>query len=143
MWTSKRVLAWALSGVWLGSLAGCASVNGPSKPVPLGKPFELKSGEAATVADELLVIRFESVTADSRCPVGVVCVWAGDASVGVRATRLPATTASLTLHTDGALGSESSFQDYVIRLVELTPRPRASETIPPRDYVATLVVTRP
>jgi hypothetical protein len=71
------------------------------------------------------------------------CVWAGDASVGVKATRLPATTASLTLHTDGALGSESSFQDDVIRLVELTPRPRVDETIPQRDYVTTLVVTRP
>jgi len=111
--------------------------------VPIGREFALKSGEAATVAGELLVIRFERVTADSRCAVGVACVWAGDASIAVTATRLPATTASLTLHTDGGLGSEASFQDYVIRLVELTPRPRPSETIPQGDYLTTLLVTRP
>ena len=48
----------------LSSLAACNSATSPSHAVSLGQPFELPVGQAATIENELLVVSFQSVTAD-------------------------------------------------------------------------------
>jgi hypothetical protein len=123
--------------------AACDSSTPPSGGVSLGQEFDLPAGQAATVEGELLVVTFDAVTADSRCPIGVFCIQAGEAVVSLEARRLPSTTASLVLKTQPETEALGFFQDYEIRLVELRPHPRLGETIAPRDYVATLLVRRP
>ena len=56
-----------------------ACAEGPSTPadVPLGSEFTLAPGETALVGDDGLLVTFESVTEDSRCPMDAICVWAG------------------------------------------------------------------
>lgn len=123
--------------------AACDSSTTPSRGVPFGQEFELQAGQAATIEDELLVVTFEAVTADSRCPIGVFCIQAGEAVVSLEARRLPSTTAQLVLKTQPEAETFGFFQGYEIRLVELKPHPRLGETIAPGDYVATLLVRRP
>ena len=122
--------------------AACDGASGPSRAVPLGGEFDLGAGESVAVSDELLVLRFDGVSADSRCPLGGFCIRAGDATVTLTARRLPAASATLTLNTDPGLRSETPFQDYRVRLVELNPHPRLNEPIAPSDYVVTLLVVR-
>ena len=118
----------ALAALPLAALLGCgSSLSGPSKSAALGDPVEL---------------RFDGVASDSRCPIDVVCIQAGDAVLRVHARRLPKAEASLVLHTQLS-GSSAAFQGFVVALVELKPVPKASESIPPGRYVATLKVTRP
>ena len=136
---TRTLLAAALL---LGSSA-CDSATSPSRSVRLGETFELRAGESAAIADELLVVTFERVSEDSRCPLGVLCIRAGEGIAELALRRLPSTTGHLTLKTDPLDESVGRFESYAIRLDELLPHPVAGEAIPAGDYRAKLVVTRP
>ena len=41
---------------------------------------ELREGQSAQLADNVM-LRFEKVALDSRCPIDVTCVWAGEAKL--------------------------------------------------------------
>jgi len=124
--------------LWAGVNPGCMDhPTGPSD-IPLGQSFELHPGTSAVLSDGLKVT-FDGVRADSRCPMDVVCVWAGDATVALRLSQPPATQAERALHTDPA-GAEAQYLSYVITLVALAPYPRSDRQIRPDDYVATLRV---
>ena len=124
-------------------LVACDSATSPTHAVPLGQPFELPVGQAVTIEDELLVLSFRSVSSDSRCPIGVLCIRAGEAVVALELRRLPSTTAPLVLKTDPQNEASAHFQSYQIELVELKPHPRLGETIASGQYVASLLVRRP
>jgi hypothetical protein len=114
----------------------------PAGAAKRGEPFELKVHEASRLADENLSVRFDGVTEDSRCPVGVQCIWAGDAAVELTVERPPASTEMLTLHTNDRFGRQAAYEGLVVRLVDLKPQPREGTTIAPEDYRVTLVVDR-
>ncbi|MCR4394996.1 MAG: hypothetical protein NUV31_11550, partial [Dehalococcoidales bacterium] len=46
----------------------------------IGKEFTLPLGKTALLTTENLKITFEDVLGDSRCPKGVVCIQAGEAT---------------------------------------------------------------
>src|SRR4051812_9080728 len=60
--------------------AGCATVEPPVVAGP-GAAFSLPVGKTATVSGTGVRIPFNRVTTDSRCPIDVVCVWAGEARI--------------------------------------------------------------
>lgn len=72
------MLRWAFPIVSLYALSACAS-TGPIVAQP-GQPLQLAPGQSATLSDRS-TLRYVEVTADSRCPPGVQCIRAGDASV--------------------------------------------------------------
>jgi hypothetical protein len=117
---------------------GCAS--NPAQPSQLepGQPFELRSGTSAS-SPAGLKITFHGVTTDSRCPMDVVCVWAGDAIIAVSLSQTAGGQAERELHTTPN-GSEATYLAYSITLVALAPYPRSDRQIRPEDYVATLTV---
>ncbi|HXD19955.1 MAG TPA: hypothetical protein VN654_23235 [Vicinamibacterales bacterium] len=130
------------AAVCLGVCAGCARDLPRPSQVPLGRPFELHAEASATLADGLTVT-FDRVRSDSRCPMDVVCITAGDAVVVVRLASQGG-QAERELHTNpgGAGTADTSYQSYAITLVALTPYPRTDRPIRPVDYVATLTVER-
>lgn len=111
------------------------------------RPFTLRVGEHAELADRTLRIGFDSVTNDSRCASNVQCVRAGEAIV------------KLTLHS-GAIDSTVRLQTpsapapvaiapstaiigaYAVTLSSLEPVPVAGQERRQADYVAHLVVSR-
>jgi hypothetical protein len=52
-------------------------------------PVTLAPGQAVAVAGSALIVRFERVIEDSRCPRGTTCVWAGRARVELAARTSP------------------------------------------------------
>lgn len=121
-------------------LASCGTSPAAARPVSLGEPFTLAPGETAQVEGAGLTVTFESVSADSRCPMDVTCVWEGDAVVLVSAR--PATAVPRELHTSGRFTTEAEVGEYRVRLVALTPVPRQGASPAPGEYRATVVVTR-
>ena len=118
---------------------GCAAH--PSQPSrPLGQPFDLKAGTSAVTADGLR-LTFDRVLADSRCPLDVTCIQAGEAIVVLMLSQPNAAQAERELRTTPAL-SEASYLAYVIKLVALVPYPRSTQQIRAEEYVATLTVDR-
>jgi len=117
-----------------------AAALGSAATPELGRPFDLKPAETADL--EGLQITFEGVSDDSRCPTGVQCVWAGDASATLTLQRRPAAAVQRTLHTNGRFERQTDYEGFVVRLEDIKPYPKEGATIAADAYRATLVVTR-
>ena len=63
-------------------LVSCATSPIDPRTVRLDAEFTLAPGQTAQVEGGGLRVTFYGVSADSRCPTGVTCVWEGDAALG-------------------------------------------------------------
>jgi hypothetical protein len=131
-----------LLSVLVATTAMMWSMGQPSREVPLNASFELKVAESVRVAGEGVAVRFDGVTGDSRCPVDVTCVWAGDATAVVRLEKPKTKPGTFELHTMPRFGGDARYEGLVVHLEAVTPRPRTGTEIPPKDYRVTLVVRR-
>ena len=129
-------------GVACASGSNSGNPTGPSQ-VTLGQTFKLKPGGVAVVQDEELQVGFDRVLADSRCPRGAQCITEGEAKIRIWLSQPPRGRAEHELQTTPLPAAEAPYEGYRIRLVALDPYPQIDRTIRARDYVATLVVTRP
>jgi hypothetical protein len=118
--------------------AGCFSPTGPDAVV--GTPFELKHGATASLPENAR-LRFDTVRADSRCPIDAICVTAGDATIAVTLMR-GSGNESHDVQTIPAQ-SQFSYSKYIVKLTELQPYPRSDRQSRPEDYTATFVVEKP
>jgi hypothetical protein len=109
-------------------------------PITLGKPFTLNSSGGGTRLARLeaarLNVGFLRVKSDSRCPVNVACVWAGDAVVEVRLSD-PRWINTVQLHTTLEPRAVTAL-GYRLELKTLAPE-RGVKGQPK----ATLVLTKP
>ena len=127
----------------VGALAlGCAAGAAAPVHVRLGERFELGVGESARIEPEALDVALVAVDSDSRCAVGVSCVWEGDAVVRLRVGAAGAEAQTLELHTAARERRAASYRGYGVRLVGLAPRPVAGRATPPEEYRASLEVAR-
>jgi len=120
------------------AIAGCATVDTAVVAEP-GATFSLPVGRTAVVSGHSARITFNRVTNDSRCPIDVVCVWAGDAPIELTISRDGSTETRILSMT--APNNEVVVGDVRIRFVGLTPAAKQSEPPSTRAYVAQLVVT--
>ncbi|HXW04498.1 MAG TPA: hypothetical protein VD833_04640 [Vicinamibacterales bacterium] len=121
--------------LWAAAASALIALQSPAEP------FDLRAGQSATlqIRGAEVVLRFERVTADSRCPVGATCIWEGDAVVRVVVTA-HARTATHDLHTNPRFEQERDHEGIRVRLLKLEPHPRVDEAVEPQDYVATFVL---
>jgi hypothetical protein len=112
----------------------------PAQPA-LGQPFSLRLGESAVLRRENVRLRFDSVPEDSRCPKTVQCVTAGNARVRLEITVGSAAPSVVELNT--ARGPrEAEIEGFRVVLGGLTPYPLATQPIPEKEFLATLLVLR-
>jgi len=128
------------AGAIVAVLSSCAAVE-PTIVAEPGVAFSLAVGKTAVINGSGTRITFNEVRNDSRCPVDVTCVWAGDAEVVVTISRngSPDDTRILSF---APTKNETTSGDLRIRLADLAPVPRQSDGNAPRAYVAQLVVNR-
>lgn len=125
-------------GALLVALAACGDPAGPelgpdTSLVPASTEMTLKMGEELPVGGSVVAIQFGRVLEDSRCPVDVVCVWAGNAVVelGIRMGMGP----TFPLQINTMLEPRSAeWNGLVVTVLELLPAPRASVPTKPEDY---------
>ena len=101
--------------------------------------FALRTGTQRTVARGELTIKFVTVMEDSRCPVDVQCVWAGNAKIQVKVTDRRGRTKMMELNTNGEPKGDQ-FGRYAISLVNLTPEPTQKRKPTPSRYNARLSI---
>ena len=118
--------------------SGCAGIKTTSTVNP-GASFTLAPGEAAVVKGADASIAFNKVTDDSRCPVDVTCVWAGDAHVEVAISRNGAPDETIILSMTPPK-HETAVRNLRIRFVSLAPVPHQADPSPRRNYRAEFVV---
>jgi len=130
------ILATVSAFALLISSSGCNRIQ-PAVIVEPGASFTLAPGQTATVSGTDTRITFKAVREDSRCPVDVTCVWAGDAKI------------EIVIDPNGAAGprilsitppnNEVRAGNLRIRFVGLTPVPRQADGNAPRNYLAEFV----
>lgn len=125
-------------GLALLAATGCSdSVTGPS--VELDAQVTLAPGDTVRLTGTVLLLRFDGVEGDSRCPADAICILGGDAVA--RVTVIAGDTRrSYDLHT-GSL-QPAHHDGYTITLVELSPYPFSARPIAPGEYRLTVRVTR-
>jgi hypothetical protein len=122
-------------------LGGCAGTPGHVE-AGLGQEFSLAIGQSAQIAGENLVIKFEEVVEDSRCPKDVVCVWAGRVSCAVEITyngspyRMVLVQPGLT---DQHIGE--TYEKYQLTF-NVEPYPEAGKAISKDEYRLLLTVSK-
>lgn len=112
-----------------------------TKNVRLSEEFTLAAKEKAAVKSAKLNIEFVSVTEDSRCPVDVDCVWAGNAKVQIKISKGKAAAQTFELNTN--LDPKTiTIQGYQIKLVSLDPAPKADTETAKRKYAGKFIVQK-
>ena len=139
---SMSLICFVLFG--LVSAAGGITKRRVSTVARLGRPFTLRAGGQIALQGQKLRIRFAEVTQDSRCPVDVTCVWAGNAAVRLEVTTNGRSEENLTLNTakTPTLVNEAEYEGFKVKLVDLSPVRHSNRRVAPGDYVVTLVVTK-
>jgi hypothetical protein len=100
----------------------------------------IKAGQQKVAKTSRLKIKFISVTEDSRCPVGVDCVWAGNAKVKV---QIIGSRSTKEFEFNTTMGPKGDMLDgWAIYLEDLTPVPQANKKLNAKLYTAKFKVTR-
>lgn len=122
---------------WLFAYPRSTSVGPIISPAPSSPDtIVLPVGRTGQVGG--LFVRFDSLVADNRCPIDVVCIEAG------------AVTAKVTLSYDESVESLNLPQDQVphefaghrVSIVKAMPEARSTISIPSDEYVVEFRVTR-
>jgi hypothetical protein len=130
------------------ALTACSSTRLATEPVSYSlseaaDSVRIRVGE--TIIVEGLRVRFAAVESDSRCPIDVTCVWAGDAVAKLIADQncdnCDSPSVELTLHTTLEPKSASAY-GFRVELLQLTPYPNSKTTIKSDGYSAWLRVVR-
>lgn len=122
------------------SFAGCSN-NQVAVITDLGDVFTIRVGQSARITGEDMIVKFNEVIGDSRCPQNVTCIWEGVASSKITITY-QAREYSIVLNQPGLTEqTKDTFINYTITF-SLNPYPREGEDISPNDYRLTLKLTR-
>jgi hypothetical protein len=125
--------------LFLLAAAACGEVTGPSA-ARLAEPFVLGVGEVALIEPQNLLVGFESVSSDSRCPSDVDCITAGDAAVELWLRRPPSARETRSVHSDASQGASAEYDGFEVELLSLEPLPRSDAPVAADAYRARLVV---
>ena len=120
---------------WLSAVSA-----GPAK-VPIDKEFSLGIGQTANIEREKFFIKFKAVLEDSRCPVNVVCVWAGNGKVEFEVLDIDGQNKTVTLNTEEEPRATTQ-KGHKLTLISLNPPRIDGVSISPEDYSVTLRVDR-
>ena len=129
------------------SVVGCkdnADSTSPNTPaIVINKiidsvSVQINYGQEASIENNI-TIKFDGVS-DSRCPMDVICVWAGDGGVGLKLSDGREQLHPF-LHT-ALFPREINYGGYRIILKSLNPYPVSTQQIKKEDYSVGLIVKR-
>lgn len=112
------------------------SASGPApdfSPIPPGDGVPGALAPGMSIAYEGYELRFEGVLEDSRCPLDVACVWAGEARALVTVSAPDGGQQEVILSTQPD-GASADLGDATVTLESLWPEPYSTQTIAPTDY---------
>ncbi len=122
---------------------GRVPADSQTRRVAVGREFTMKVGQVAAIEGAKLNLKFTGVGEDSRCPVDVTCVWAGNAQVLLEVTS-GKTSEQIKLNSNARsqAADEGKYAGYKIKLIRVDPVPNSKQKIAAADYSATLVVEK-
>lgn len=130
-----------LSSVCVMVLAGCV----PVEPIEINEEFTLEFGGTGHNKRQDMLVIFDGVVEDSRCPSTVNCIVAGQVTLALSLT-VAGTTEHLQLtlgdNRDNAIHRFGDAGDYELELLSVSPYPETEEPLPQKKYLATFIIRR-
>ena len=121
--------------IWLSTASA-----GPVKAL-IDKEFSLGISQTASIEGEKLVIKFKAVLEDSRCPINVVCVWAGNGKVEFEILDIDGQNKTVILNTEEEPRAVT-LKGHKLKLISLNPPRIDGVSISSGDYSVTLLVEK-
>jgi hypothetical protein len=106
--------------------------------------FQLRINQTFSLESDGVKIKFLNVTADSRCPSDVTCIWQGETKVLVNIieNNQDRGNFSLTSRAGQQDLAVQVFDEYSINLVKVDPYPLSSKKISLSDYLVTFAISK-
>lgn len=114
---------------------GCHNPKG-IEVYSLDEEFELKIGERAIINSDGFIVEFMDVPEDSRCPINVACVWAGNGEVQIQFAKR-----DLKLNTYLS-PKDTTVSGVNIKLLSLEPYPEDPVQIDKKNYKVRLLISK-
>jgi hypothetical protein len=120
-------------------LIGCTGSD--TIKASLDKEFTLAIGQTASISSENLKIKFLDVTADSRCPKDVQCIWAGEVTCSFEiAANGSAKQMELTQPSGSDVDAGITTGGYNYKFT-VEPYPESTKKIEKEDYRVKMTVS--
>jgi hypothetical protein len=124
---------------------GATGCGNPTSPdllpnvalLPTPREVSLNYGDTVVLEESVLRLSFGEVLEDSRCPLDVTCVWAGNGRVAIGIAAGMGPTHSLILNT-GLEPRSVVWSGIRISLLSLSPSPYEGTVIAAEDYAVRL-----
>lgn len=136
-----------LNLLWIALLSGMlfSSCNNddiqPISNFQLGESFELAFDETAHCVCGDLSVTFADVVGESRCPIGAVCVWQGQAEVKINLKH------EGNLHVFSLISqagnrelARDTIGNLVVELLDVKPYPILDQPVDEDDYRIELII---
>ncbi len=79
--------------------------------------------------EEDIWLLFDSLITDSRCPIGVLCIWKGNAEVSLTFNSI-----SFHLNTNTSFTSDTTISTFHIDLIDVQPYPHIDSLYTDKQY---------
>jgi len=122
--------------------AGFSYTKDKPVPIQLDKEFTIKYGQRIHLKDANFKIKFLAVKEDSRCPEDVLCIQAGNVKIKLKLQKPNIKKATFIELNIPSKPQEAAYRGYTIKLVKLSPNPKAGQRTEPAKYEATLLVSK-
>jgi hypothetical protein len=106
--------------------------------------FQLLVNQSTSLEFDTVKVKFLDVTADSRCPSDVTCVWQGEVKIFVNIIENNRDLGDFSLTSRAGqkdLGIKV-FDGHQIQVVKVDPYPTSGKKTPPSDYVASFIISK-
>jgi len=124
------------------AMISCEENDDALSSVPLDKEFEVR-WDREYVIDSGLSFTINE-TKDSRCPKGVLCIWAGEATVWLTMldSKKLTTDNQSTLKLKNTEPKTQRYKQYMFELIDVLPYPEIEKDYSKKDIRVVLKVTQ-
>ena len=131
-----------LTMILLLGMISCEENDDDISSVPLDKEFEVRWDREYIIDSDLSFALNE--TKDSRCPKGVVCIWAGEATVWLKMLQPENLTTDdqSTIKLKNTEPKTQRYKQYKFELIDVFPYPDIEKDYSKKDIRVVLKVTQ-
>ena len=106
----------------------------------LNDTIDLKYGQLYCNSEQELRLSFDSIS-DSRCPIGAICVWEGNASVRLLIKQGGDEDITFRLNTHGMYMTDTLVNGLRYELIDLLPYPEIEQENQAEDFILQLLIS--
>ncbi len=119
----------------------CYCDNFEAQTLILNDTVELRFGEVYCNADHRISLTFDSLYGDGRCPIGMYCLWEGNALLHLALEDKKEGASEFILNTFDNFLTDTTIHGIRYELIDLEPYPIVDVEYPQEAYTAIVLIS--